>query len=462
MKQKKILFISYNFPPTGWSGVQRVLKFVKYLDKTCFCPVVLTVPQTSYSFREKVEDKSLLRELPKDLEIIEAKELMLSGLLREALGEIQEHSNGAIESLLEESTQNLRTYQDQVFDEFKSLADTCFFHPDTAVFWVEPAFKAVCQYLKHNAIDLVISSGPPHSSHLIAAKIKTSFSLPWIADFRDPWYSNPVLLDKKPPKFIADLEKMVIKQCDKALFVTPKVCMNYKKTYSMYSDKIELLYNGYDEEDFSELVVKRKKGFHIGYIGTIYPVFIPALKTFLKGFKAFLSTFADKGDITCTFKGWNYPEADTAIQTIINELDLAKHVFLEGYLEHKAALEFLCSSHVTLLFSGFDTSLSHVICGKVFEYARSGVPCLVFSPKDSDMLIFKDENRVTLISSDKHLDVAKGLKKYYQAYENDPCSFASDKELYQEFERSCQTKNLESFAREILSCQNAKVALERI
>ncbi|MCH1430151.1 MAG: hypothetical protein L7U87_05245 [Chlamydiales bacterium] len=452
--KKNILFISYNFPPTGWSGVQRTVKFIKYLNKDLYNPIVLTVPRPSYSFRDSVTDSTLLEELPNNLEVIRAEEVRLDHLLIDSFKEIEACSFDCIEQMVDRSLDSFIAFKEAVFQQYKKAAQACF-QPDSYLFWVKPALEAVKDWSNEKSIDLVISSGPPHSSHLIGAYIKRDLGVPWIADFRDPWLCNPVIEQNSSLSFTKDIEKNLINQCDRAIFATPKTLKMYQESYPRYKEKLTLLCNGYDEEDFSKLRVNQSKTFTIAHLGTIYPAFIPAVKCFLKGLRRYIEGNREQS-LKVVFKGWNYPEAEQAIKDMVDILGLQENVFIESYVEHKRSLEELCNADISLLFIGFEQKMVSVIPGKTFEYARSGTPCLIFAPKKSDAAaIFKKESSYYLISEEDEIEVSKALSSLNPKLTPGLNDRSSLSVLYKNFERSELTRQLETHIHDVLK---AKVA----
>ncbi|SCA58773.1 hypothetical protein AB751O23_AO_00040 [Chlamydiales bacterium SCGC AB-751-O23] len=442
--RKNLLFISYNFPPTGWSGSQRIVKFIKYLDKKRYKPIVLTVPKPAYSFREKVRDECLLKDLPEDLEVLRVSEMSLDTFMKKSFKTLEENSFDHLEGFVDENRVSLNSFKEEAFLSFKKAASACF-QPDSNILWVSSAIEEVEKLLERSRVDLIISSAPPYSSHLIAGHMKKKWGIPWIADFRDSWLRNPILDLEGMPAFCQDIERNLLLTCDKALFVTPKILQMYRDQFPEKQDDFHLIYNGYDEDDFEKGAVNKDSAFTLMHMGTIYPSFMPAVACFLRGFKIFLSSFS-KGepDIKVLFQGWNYPEAEKQMRALVKDLKLEDHIFFEGYVPHKEAVSNLMQSHISLLFLGFSKKINSCATGKVFEYARSGVPCLAFAPLDSDAIsIFKNSNFYSLVSEDNDVLVSESIEKLYLRYQKEPEWRLPSREAYQEFQRSYLTRKLE-------------------
>ena len=183
--KKKVLIITYYWPPAGGSGVQRWLKFVKYLRDFNIEPVVYTVDNPSYP----ILDKSLESEIPKDLEILKQPIFEPNSILSFFGNKKKKESAGFLNS------------NPTFFGKIVLFIRANYFIPDARKFWIKPSVKFLSNYLKNNEIDAMITTGPPHSMHVIGLALKEKFEVKWISDFRDPWteidYFQQLPLTKK-------------------------------------------------------------------------------------------------------------------------------------------------------------------------------------------------------------------------------------------------------------------------
>ncbi|MGB5322162.1 MAG: glycosyl transferase family 1, partial [Lutimonas sp.] len=246
----KVLLITYYWPPAGGSGVQRWLKFVKYLPSFDVTPVVYTVKDPDYA----IEDESLLSEVSSDVQVIRESIWEPNSILSKFNPKEQQKSAGFIDpnpSFLGRQIQYVRAN---------------FFIPDARKFWIKPSVKKLTPFVLENDIDVVITTGPPHSLHIIGAELKKRTGVKWLADFRDPWtnidYFHSLPLTQKAKERHCQLETMVLEQAD-AVTVVGK---SMKEEFSDRNDHVYVLTNGFDETSQAEEVFLDKK-FSICHIG---------------------------------------------------------------------------------------------------------------------------------------------------------------------------------------------------
>ena len=223
----KVLIITYYWPPAGGSGVQRWLKFVKYLQEYGIEPVVYTVDNARYL----KEDKTLLEDVPRNTKVLKHSIWEPTDLL---FWKKKKSQKSGISNISE--------------NRFLSFIRGNFFIPDPKVFWVNSSVKFLQKYLNSNKVDAIISTGPPHSMHLIAQKLHKKNKLKWIADFRDPWTDLYYYKDFSEQSFAKKknkiLEKSVLKNADCVLTVSESL----KEQFSINARRVEVITNGYDNE----------------------------------------------------------------------------------------------------------------------------------------------------------------------------------------------------------------------
>ncbi|MBY0432886.1 MAG: glycosyl transferase, partial [Cyclobacteriaceae bacterium] len=259
MSQKKLLIITYYWPPSGGSGVQRWLKFVKYLPSFGWQPFVFTPENPSFELR----DDSLMKDVPVEAEVIRLpiwepyqlfkKVASLSG--KKDLKQIDMVATGK------------RSW----FQRISSWVRCNLFIPDARIFWVKPSLEFLSDFLKSNEINTVITTGPPHSLHLIGLKLKKlQPSLCWVADFRDPWSEWDVLdsfsLSGFARKKHQRLEREVLQTADKVITIAP---YHVQRLEQLGGRKVELITNGFDESDFAGIVRIKTSKFTIRHIGMV-------------------------------------------------------------------------------------------------------------------------------------------------------------------------------------------------
>jgi glycosyltransferase involved in cell wall biosynthesis len=247
----KVLILTYYFPPAGGSGVQRWLKFVKYLPELGIEPVVYTVENANYPIR----DESLINEIPKGIKILK-QPIFEPNKMLSIFGKKDKQSAGFLDK------------NPSFFGQVAQYVRANYFIPDARKYWIKPSVKYLIKYLKNNKIDTIITTGPPHSVHLIGLALKKELGIKWIADFRDPWtdidYFHQLPLTKKAIKKHHQFEQQVL-QCADTVLVVGKTM---QKAYLKFNKNTRVITNGFDNSNESELISLDKK-FSLVHIGML-------------------------------------------------------------------------------------------------------------------------------------------------------------------------------------------------
>jgi glycosyltransferase involved in cell wall biosynthesis len=360
-----VLIITYYWPPSGGAGVQRWLKFSKYLPEFGWDPIILTVDQTYAAY--PVTDNSLADDLPSTVKVFTTPATNYFNIYKKDKSRIP--SAGFANNVD-------NTFKGKLFRFVRGN----FFIPDPRRGWNKYAFKKACELIETAGIRHVITTSPPHSTQLIGLKIKKRYpAIKWIADLRDPWtdiyyYKQfyPTIVSKA-----IDLkyEKSVLKKSDKIITVGASLKTLFSTKIPGLERKTEVITNGYDESDFKDIPKITPKRFTITYVGTlsdIYPIegLIPALKTLQAEDKDFILRFV--GTVSEKTK-----------KMLVNEIP-DNHLDFLPYVAHNKAVKHMCSSSLLLLIIPLHQSGKSIITGKIFEYMASGKPVLCFGPVDGD------------------------------------------------------------------------------
>lgn len=373
MEGKKILIITYYWPPAGGPGVQRWLKFAKYLPDFGWNPIVYTPENPNYP----LFDESLIKDVPKDLKIVKT-----------TIWEPYQ--------LAEKLNKSNKKFKAGQFDVGKNQSWKSklsiwvrgnFFIPDARVFWVKPSVKFLEHYLKENKIDVIVTSGPPHSLHLIGLQLKKKLpTLKWIADFRDPWteisYYKHLKLTKSSDKKHRQLESEVFKNADITLATSYTDAENFRKTGA----NAVCITNGFDEDALNERnreVVKPSNShthFTLSYIGVLEQLRNP--ENLWKVLDHLVQNNVDFAKhFTLKFAG----RVDDKILESINNSGLKGHIMELGYLSHDKAIEEMQSSDMLLITNFPNESSKGIIPGKIFEYLATGKQIISFGPDKADV-----------------------------------------------------------------------------
>ena len=392
--KKKVLIITYYWPPAGGSGVQRWLKFSKYLRGFDIEPVIYTIDNPSYP----ILDKSSESEIPKDLEI-----------LKQAIFEPNSMLSFFGRNNKKESAGFLNP-NPTFFGSIIQYIRANYFIPDARKFWIQPSVNFLSNYLENNHIDAIITTGPPHSMHLIGLELKKKLGIKWISDFRDPWteidYFQQLPLTKKATKKHQDLEQEVLRKSDMVVVVGETM----KEKFLKYSKRIKVLTNGFDTiEDLSTQKLDEK--FSITHVGLMNSDRNPTI--LWKVLNEISNTNPNfKNDLRIKLIG----KIDDAV---IQDLKVFGHEIIERipYLDHKDVSKYQASSQVLLLSINEVPSAKGIITGKIFEYLQAKRPILAIGPEDGDAaMILKNTNAGTIIGFKNKTVLKATILNLYKDY----------------------------------------------
>ncbi len=363
---KKVLIISYYWPPAGGSGVQRWLKFTKYLPKNNWQPIIYT-PKNPYF---EVKDDALCKDVPMEVEIWKTPVWEPYALKDKLFGKEGKSQSAGVIS-------NSRSLKNKLLNWVRGNI----FIPDPKVYWVKPSIKVLLKKIKEEGVEHIITTGPPHSMHLIGLGLKKLIpNLKWIADFRDPWSELDLLdefhLSNSSRKKHQDLEKQVLQNADVTLTVSETWVNDLKR---LGANRVELITNGYDTADFDSKPKINDK-FIIGHYGLLNHLRNP--KNLWKALNSLCeenTEFYDKLEI--------HLSGNIDAEVI---LEIESHPFLRtkvkqlGYLSHAEVLAEYNEASVLLLLLFNSKSGIGNYPGKIFEYFAAQKPILSFGPKESD------------------------------------------------------------------------------
>ena len=367
--EKKVLIITYYWPPSGGSGVQRWLKFVKYLPHFGWEPIVFTPENPSFSIR----DESLLNDIPSKVEVIrfpiwEPYEIFLK---------LSGSNKGSLKP-----TELVSKNKRSLFQSFATWIRGNIFVPDPRVFWVKPSVNFLHDFILQNKIKTIITTGPPHSVHLIGYWLKKkNSSLRWLADFRDPWSQWGFLDSIKAGSFARRLHKRfeskVLSSATKIITITPFYVRQFK---SLAQRHVDFLPNGFDEDDFKNLVHTRNDKFLIRHVGTINEKcdprpFMTALREVMIASEGFTE------HVKIEFIGEVHPDFKSFVT---HDEKLSSVTSFTGNIPHKQLLSKYGESSLLLLVLHGYKDAEGFMPGKLFEYMATGIPVLGIGPANGD------------------------------------------------------------------------------
>ncbi len=418
----KVLIITYYWPPAGGSGVQRWLKFVKYLPDFNIEPIVFIPDHPNYA----LIDTSLENEIPQSVKILKQSIWEPNNLLSKLKSKQQQSSAGFLSpdpSFFEKKLRYIRAN---------------YFIPDARKFWIKPSVKHLSNYLKNNKVDAIITTGPPHSLHLIGLKLKQNTGLKWIADFRDPWtdidYFHQLPLTERSQKKHKDLEKKVLQNADSITVIGKTM----KEKFKVFNRNIHVITNGFDTVTGTNSS-KPDKEFTITHIGLMNADRNP--KSFWKvlgELKQENMNFAS--DLKVKLIG----EVAKEVRQSVLENNLQDQVQFISYLPHAKVVYHQKNTQVLLLAANNVPAAKGIITGKIFEYLQAGRPILAIAPKDGDLAeIIENTSSGEVINFDEELQLKKIILEYYKKYQQGNLNITS--------------KNIDQYHRKNLTRQLAEL-----
>ncbi|HQQ93605.1 MAG TPA: glycosyl transferase family 1 [Bacteroidia bacterium] len=374
---RKVLILTYYWPPAGGAGVQRWLKFVKYLRDFGWEPLVYTVENGEMP----VLDESLIKDIPKGVTVLKKPIWEPYQLYKWFIGRKKDDRINA--SFLNENKKTGLAEKVSVWIRGN------FFIPDARLFWIRPSKRFLSAYLQQNPVDCIISSGPPHSMHLIALGLRRRFpNLKWIADFRDPWtnidFYDKLMLSPFADRLHKKMERAVLREADAVLSIGKTMNEDFMALYQASGGKdlhkFKVISNGFDSEDLPAQSPEKDQKFSLAHIGTLVKDRNPeVLWKVLRKLIGEHDDFKNKLEIKLVGK------CDYAVKEQINYYGLSGYVKQVEYLPHNEVVIEQQKSRVLLLLVNQTKNAKGILTGKFFEYMASGSPILCIGPDDGDI-----------------------------------------------------------------------------
>ena len=372
---KRALIITYYWPPIGGSGVQRWVKFAKYLPQEGWQPVIYTPENPDLSS----VDTSLLNDIPQEAEIIKTHILEPYGIYRKLTG-----SKGQIKVEANPGGDGKRSLLKKVSMWIRGN----FFMPDPRCFWINPSVRYLKKYLKEHPVDVIISTGPPQSMHLIARKVSLATGIPWIADFRDPWtkifYFKHLMLSKWAEKKHHKLEQSVLDDATAIVAVSPLV---QKDFMAVTNTPVHLITNGYDESDYLE-AIEPDTHFNVVHTGLLTGEGNPVELWNVLGEKCSEDkAFAEKFRLTLAGK------TDAKVLESIKAAGLESYLTDLGYINHDKAVQEQRKASILILPIREEPETKAILPGKLFEYLAAQRPILGVGTREGAMATILQETK---------------------------------------------------------------------
>ena len=418
---KRALIITYYWPPAGGPGVQRWLKFVTYFKDFGIEPVVFIPDNPHYP----LQDKSIVSEIPEGIEIIRFP-------IKEPYGFAKIFSKKKTNQV---SSGIITNKNQSVLEKLLLWIRGNFFIPDARIGWVKPAVGFLKEYLDKNDMDIVISSGPPHSLHLIGMALKEKLGIKWVADFRDPWttihYHQSLRLNKRAQKKHLKLESKVLNNSDLVVVTSARTKKEFQKITSV---PIEVISNGYDILEKIEPNLDAQ--FSIVHIGSLLTNRNPELLWEI------LSELKDENKVFS--KNLLIKLVGVVSEDVLKSLavfGLTENYKILGYVSHQEAIQIQHDAQVLLLVEMDSPETKSIIPGKLFEYVAANRPILAIGPEGSDVEgIIKETNTGVYFKYTDKEKLKQQLQLYYEAYLK--ANLNVNSKNIEKYSRSALTKSL--------------------
>lgn len=416
--EKKVLIITYYWPPSGGSGVQRWLKFTKYLPQYGWKPIVFTPENPDF----QLKDESLMKDLSKGIEVVKIPIWEPYQLFNRLTGKkkgteqviIGQQHGGIIHTLGMTLRGNLLI-------------------PDPRCFWIKPAVKFLKTYLKDHPVDAIVTTGPPHSMHMIGLKLHRATSIPWIADFRDPWTNIDFYKDLHLTR-LADYvhrrkEQQVISEANVVVSVTPTWCAELKEKHPQ---KVALVHNGYDEDDIPKEKTKPDEEFSIVHIGSINEARNPKIL-----WQALNELLPIHEELRKNLKIKLVGKTDPSVVEDISRFELTNYVQQTGYIPHHEAIQYQQNAQILLLLINNTPNANGILTGKLYEYMASQRPILAIGPLRSDIATLMNEtNAGMIVDFDDLIGMKQAINTFFERYQKGALNTSASG--YEKYSRKAQ------------------------
>ncbi len=425
---KKVLIITYYWPPSGGGGVQRWVKFVKYLRDFGWEPIVFTPENPEIPSY----DQSLLKDIPNNIEILKNK-------IWEPYQFYKRFTGRKKTDKIQTAFLNEKKKTTGILEQLSIWIRGNLFIPDARKFWISPSVKMLSAYIESNPVDIVITTGPPHSAHMIGLKLKQKLGVKWLADFRDPWtnidYYKDLKLSKRADKIHHKLERKVLTKADAITVISPGMKAEFEH---IVPKKYYVIPNGYDAEDIAlvqkEITTNAK--FSLAHIGSLTKTRNPKnLWLALSQLVSEDAMFAHDLEIH------NIGKIDINAIESIKHYNLEKFLRQTNYLPHNEVVVEQQRATLLLLLVNDTPNAKLILTGKIFEYLVSKTPIICIAPVDGDAAtVINETSSGGVYGFSEVYELKSDLLKYYRLFKNG--EIVSQCKSIERYERKNLTKKL--------------------
>lgn len=428
---KKVLIITYYWPPAGGIGVLRCLKFAKYLKRFGWEPVIYAPENADYPYLDNTNEK----DIPLGIEILKTPISEPFGLFKKLSGRKKNDAANPVYA---------REKKVGFIDNLAIWVRGNFFIPDARCRWIKPSVKYLVKYLKENPVDAILTDGPPHTNTIIGCRVSQKTGIPWLADFQDPWtqvdYYKMFKISKWADKKHRKLEQETFTTAKKLTIASPTWA---KDLESIGAESVDVIYYGYDEDDFKGLDFNPDKDFSIIHAGLLgYDRKPDVFFKVLKDLKKEIPGFSEK--LKLKFAG----NIDFSVKESIKENQLDENLDELGNITKPEALQLTVKAHILLLPLNKADNVMGRIPGKIYENLRAYRPILALGPKGSDVdKIISKAGAGQTIDYDNYTEIKDFVTEKYKLFEKGMNTIEQGDVSYLSNEN--QTKKIADFLNQI-------------
>lgn len=424
---KKVLVISYYWPPSGGGGVQRIAKFCKYLGDNGWEPIVLTVFAGNFPSK----DESLTQDVKNVNRVYLAKSWEPHSLYQNIRGKRKQSTSDKVHT--EAST--ISKFLDKLGEHIRLNI----FVPDSRIGWYPSAVRMGSEIIRKESPNIILSSAPPYTAHLVAKKLKRKFHLPWVADFRDPWVENHAYntVRRLPPAVWANriMENQVIAEADEIVTVGAVMNKLLVDKYPSQKRKFNIVSNGYDERDVVQCSERSSK-YYISHFGSLYWRRFP-----LDAMEVLYKLVQQDSEFSRDFQFRVYGGVDRMVKEYLLDKFHADNLNINEYVPHSELVNKLYQPQLLLLSIDQVHLNQLIVTGKLFEYIASGNPVLGVGPKDGDAAKILSETASGKMFQYNETDaIREYVLEYYRKWKNE--TLGKGPVDFPKYRRSSLTKKL--------------------
>ncbi|MDD3741819.1 MAG: glycosyl transferase family 1, partial [Bacteroidales bacterium] len=424
---KKVLIITYYWPPSGGIGVHRCLKFVKYLRDFGWEPIVYAPLDAQYPYF----DETNFKHIPENITILKHKIFEPFDIFKKLSGRKKTDQANPV---------YVRDRKLKRIDKLAIWIRGNFFIPDARCFWIKPSIKYLKKYLTENPVDAIFTDGPPHTNTVIGCRLSKVTGIPWLMDFQDPWtqvdYYDMLKIGKRADRKHHRLEQEAFETAKKTTIVSP----SWKKDLeSIGAKNVDVIYWGYDEDDFTHNPEHLDEEFSIIHAGQLgYDRRPDTLIKVLGDIKNENQEFGEK--LRIKFAG----TVDYAIVEMIKNAGLLENYLALGNISRPDAIKLTEKAQLLLLALNIADNAKGRIPGKLFENIRSKRPILCLGPTDSDVAgIINETNSGETFEYDNYKGLHDFIIDIFNNYKSGKSNFTS--EGFENYDVKIQTKLLAGY-----------------